>query len=144
VFSNTWMTTALCAGEAHWQRYEGKAIHYRPWQAFRVPGGWHSQILRQSAHEGGKVVSPTHRPPLPQEIFLVLISVRGWFEPRTIVRPEGLCELRIPPSWIDPASFRFVTQCLNQLLHRVPRGSLTVTINMEFRLLLCSQVYNVY
>jgi hypothetical protein len=24
-----------------------------------------AQILRQSAHEGGKVVSPTHRPSLP-------------------------------------------------------------------------------
>jgi hypothetical protein len=27
-------------------------------------------------HEGGKVVSPTHRPPLPSKIFLALISVR--------------------------------------------------------------------
>ena len=26
---------------------------------------------------GGKVVSLTHRPPLPQEMFLVIISVRG-------------------------------------------------------------------
>jgi len=34
--------------------------------------------FKNSSHEGGKVVSPTHRPPLPpypREIFLVIIYV---------------------------------------------------------------------
>ena len=37
----------------------------RPIQAQSIPVGRVSQISKQLAHEGGKVVSPTHRPPLP-------------------------------------------------------------------------------
>jgi hypothetical protein len=49
-------------------RSEVKQSQYRPGQAHKVPGGRGSQIYRQSAHEGGKVVRPTHRPFLPPGI----------------------------------------------------------------------------
>jgi hypothetical protein len=93
-----------------------KQSHYRPWQALRVPAGWGFQILRQSAHEGDKVVSPTHRPPLPQEIFLTLISVRGWVDPRAIVRLERLCQWKVPvtQSGIKPATLSNYSSCLKQ------------------------------
>jgi len=42
-----------------------KQSHYRSGQTLKVPGGWDSQISWQSAHKGGKVVSLTHRLPLP-------------------------------------------------------------------------------
>jgi len=104
-------------------RVKGKAIPLQAWKALRVPGGTGSQISRQSAHEGGKVVSSTHRQPLPpQEIFLALISVRGWVNSTAIVQPEGICPWKIPfiKSKIEPATFRLVAQCLNQPRHRVP------------------------
>ena len=44
---------------------DGNAIPWRPNKAYRVPEGWGSQISAQSAHQGGKDVSRTQRPPLP-------------------------------------------------------------------------------
>jgi hypothetical protein len=56
---------------------KGKAVQLQAWSG---PEG--SRKLRfpdfmTTAQDGGKVVSLKHRPPLPREINLVLISVRG-------------------------------------------------------------------
>jgi len=72
-------------------RAKGKAVPLQAWS-----GPERSRKLRltdfMTAQDCGKIVSLTHRPPLPPGNALVLISVRGWVDPRAIVRSEGLCQ----------------------------------------------------
>jgi hypothetical protein len=76
-----WIVTKLRIIDSNRVKVNVKQSLYRPIEALGVPGGRGSQISRQSTHGGGKVISLTHGRlyphPIPQEIFLVLISVRG-------------------------------------------------------------------
>ena len=50
----------------------------------------------------------------PQEVFLVLISVRACTDLRIMSMKHSMT-----PSAMEPATFQLVAQCLDQLLHSV-------------------------
>ena len=82
---------------------------YGPGQTLMVPEGCGFQISRQSAHEGGKVVRPTDRPPLPHRKY-------SWhsflLEDHSAIRRI----MSVTPSGNEPATFRLVapTNCATE------------------------------
>jgi hypothetical protein len=91
-----------------------------PREALRVPGVWGYQISRQSAHESGNAVSPTHRPPLPPRKYSFLLEAKTTPGPYCGRKDYVNEKFPVTPSGIETATFRIVAQCLNQMRHRVP------------------------
>jgi len=67
----------------------------------------------------------------PQEVFMVLISVRGWVDSRDVVRPEGLCQwtFSMTPPGIEPATSRLVMQCPHTILRDICKSGLYYWFN---------------
>ena len=101
-------------------------VCYKRFDAPRSPNNRHVKVVRLSALCTGPLDL------YPQEIFLELISVRGWFDPRAIVWPEELSQWQIPVTQlgIKPATFWCVAQCLSQLHHCVTSNSLIKGMNL--------------
>jgi hypothetical protein len=120
-FCNTFYSHHTVAGYNTAESTVNKVKHSleRSGQAVRFPGvevptfqdSWHIKVVRLSA------VYPL--PFTPQEMFVVLVSIRVWVDPRAVMHSE-IKIIPVTPSEIEPATLQFVAQCLNQLYHCVP------------------------
>jgi len=97
--------------------------HYKVKQSRYKPVGGGAEVSRKltfpdfvtTTQDGGRFSTLSTGRLHPQEIFLVLVSVMVWVDPRTIVRSEDFMSMKNPLTLagIEPSTFRFVAQPLN-------------------------------
>jgi len=84
---------------------------------------WRIKVVILSAVRTGHLYTP----PPPQEIFLVLISLRGWLDPSATVRPEGLCQWEIP---MTPSGN--IERYFESIMHIFKKPHLTLRLLMSY------------
>jgi hypothetical protein len=104
---------------------EVKQSDYRAGHTLRIPGSWGFQISRKSVHEGGRVVSPTHRPPLPPPG-----NIPGTHFCQRLIYPQGhsaagrIMSMKNSSDAIGNRTRELPVCSLNQLRHRVSLWSI--------------------
>jgi len=109
-----------------WTLHKGKAVPLQAWigpegsRKLRFPDfvTRHRMVVRLSVLRIGRLY--------PQEIPLAIISVRGWVDPRPIVRSEGFYVNEKSTAGIEPATFRIVAQHVNHCATAVPHYELCI------------------
>jgi len=99
---------------------------YRPEEVLRISGGWGSQISRHSVHEGGKVFSLSHRPPLPRRrypwysLVLEAESTTGPFIKHNILswfHTFAVFWMVYASLWVFPRRLNFICRRFGTLFH---------------------------
>jgi len=102
---------------------KGKSVPLQAWSDPENSSKLRFPDFMTTAHDGGKVVRLTNRPPLPPG------NAPGTHFCYKLSRPQGhnaigriLYQWKIPvtPAGIEPATFRFVAQHLNHCANAVP------------------------